>query len=202
MVIPIGFGRIYIVEIPSNYITLCFIDIIWLSSTCLNKDILYNYITDPSSEAGPSNTETEQSSSRKPKLTIDTNQHTTGNSGIDAESKWRRTSANCTHSDLSIFTACEGDGSLETECDMTSELEVNRSNIEKEMYPKKHLAFEKAGDEAFVCRGCNANICQKCWVDYGSEEEDSPLPSQVDFPETTGKFTSDYSNNNDNSENT
>jgi hypothetical protein len=129
-----------------------------------------------------------KSSSNKPSLTINTNTNETGNEGLDTEGKWRKKAGNCEHKSVSHLTAEIADGSADIPCDFASDLEseLGKSTRDKEIHPSKHPAFKHEDDVAFLCNNCLSVICKDCRVEYSSEEEETPTPSKVTFPEFKG----------------
>jgi len=77
------------------------------------------------------------------------------------------------------------DGSTGIPCDFSSDFEpeVGKSTRDKEIHPNKHPAFKDEDDVAYLCNNCLGVICQECRVDYSSNEEDTPTPTKVTFPE-------------------
>jgi hypothetical protein len=124
------------------------------------------------------------SSSNKPSLTIDTNPNETGNRGLDKEGEWRKSAGICDHSSVSYLIGSTADGSTDIPCDFSSDFEeAGKSTRDKEIYPDKHPAFKQDGDFAYLCNNCLGVICKDCRVEYSSDEEDTPTPTQMTFPE-------------------
>jgi hypothetical protein len=122
---------------------------------------------------------------KKPSLSINTNPNKTGNEGLDAEAAWRTKAANCEHKDTKDFVPDFGDGSLKTSCDFAPDLETEagKSTRDKEIYPVKHLAFKSINDVAYLCEDCHSVLCKNCRVEYSSDEQETPTPTKVTFPE-------------------
>lgn len=121
----------------------------------------------------------------KPSLSIDTDPNKTGNEGLDTEGEWRKKAGNCEHKIVSKLVGNTIDGSAGIPCDFSSdfETEAGKSTRDKEIHPNKHPAFKDEDDVAYVCNNCLGVICQDCRVDYSSNEEDTPTPTKVTFPE-------------------
>jgi hypothetical protein len=76
------------------------------------------------------------------------------------------------------------DGSADIPCDFSSDFEAEgKSTRDKEISPEKHSAFKDVNDVAYLCNDCLGVICQECRVEYSSEEEETPTPTKVTFPE-------------------
>jgi hypothetical protein len=130
-------------------------------------------------------TDPNKTPSNKPSLSIDTNPNQTGNEGLDTEVKWRKEAGYCEHKSVSRLTGNAADGSADIPCDFSSDLEpeTGKSTRDKEIHPVKHPAFKGEDDVAYLCNNCLGVICKDCRVEYSSDEEETPTPTKVTFPE-------------------
>jgi hypothetical protein len=86
---------------------------------------------------------------------------------------------------VSHLTGNAVDGSADIPCDFSSDFEpeAGKSTRDKEITPIKHPAFKDKDDVAYLCDNCLGVICRDCRVEYSSEEEETPTPTKVTFPE-------------------
>jgi hypothetical protein len=162
---------------------------------CLVPSMVYS---SPSNKPSLSiDTNPNQTSSNKPSLSINTNPNQTGNEGLDTEGKWRKKAGNCEHKSVSYLTGNTVDGSADIPCDFSSDLEseAGKSTRDKEIYPAKHPAFKDQDDVAYLCDNCLGVICKDCRIDYSSEEEETPTPSKITFPEFKQSSSSSSTDN-------